>query len=65
MVGLPGAICSVYNGYPVNLIFHSLETLQNRSKVRFQIRVDHAIKDTLGGKGTGVDPSHPCLKMVR
>src|SRR5258708_23582973 len=33
MVGLPGAICSVYKSIPVSLIFHPSETLQKWSKV--------------------------------
>src|SRR5258708_16728089 len=31
----------------------------------FKIRVDHAIKDTEGGKGTCIHPSDPFIKMVR
>jgi hypothetical protein len=48
MVGLPRAICSVYNSIPVSLISHPSETLQKWSKVtRFQPTLDRLLLGVL------------------
>lgn len=47
MVGLPGAICSAYNRFPVSLICRPSETLQNWSKVTTKLT---QLKRTYGNR---------------